>query len=355
VGATVHFGESLDTVQQDLREVSPTVFLGVPRIWEKLQATIEVKMQDASFLKRALYGRWTRRGRELARKRLERGLSSWERIQWRVGDLLVFRALQERVGLRRCWYPLSGAAPIGPEVLWWFHGVGVPIAEGYGLTECTGVSHVNPSGRIRVGTVGTPIPGVESRTAPDGEILVRGPGVFAGYLHDPDATAATVDPDGWLHTGDIGEIDEEGYLRITGRKKDIIITAGGKNLSPEEIENALKTSPYVKEAVVIGDGRKFVSALVQIEYDTVGNWASRRGIPYTSFGDLSARPEVRDLIATEIDRANQQLARVEQVKAFRLLSKELHQDDGELTATQKVRRTVFAERYGDLIREIYGE
>ncbi|MBI4259990.1 MAG: AMP-binding protein [Actinobacteria bacterium] len=354
-GATVHFGESIETVAQDLREVSPTVFLGVPRIWEKLQATIEVKMQDASPLKRWLYRRFTRSGQALVRKRM-RGerWSAADRLRWRLGDLMVYRPLQERLGLRRCWFPISGAAPIAPEVIWWFHGIGVPIHEGYGQTEGTGVSHVNPPGQARIGTVGTVVPMVEHRIAEDGEILVRGPNVFAGYLHDPEATGGTVDDEGWLHTGDVGELDEDGYLTITGRKKDIIITAGGKNLSPEQIENALKTSPYVKEAVVIGDRRKFISALVQIEADTVGNWASRRGITYTSFADLSSRPEVRTLIEEEIKKANEQLSRVEQVKAFRLLPKELHQDDEELTATQKVRRRVFEERYADLIGSIYG-
>lgn len=352
-GATVHFGESIDTVQEDLREVSPTVFLGVPRIWEKLQATIEVKAQDASALKRALYRFWARRGRELALRRLEGPLGPGDRLRWLLGDLLVFRALQERIGLRRCWFPVSGTAPLAPEVVGWFHGIGVRIAEGYGLTECTGASHVNPPDRIKVGTVGPPLPGVECRIARDGEVLIRGPGVFAGYLDDPEATRAAVDADGWLHTGDLGQVDGDGYLRITGRKKDIIITAGGKNLSPEEIENVLKTSPFVKEAVVVGDGRRFVSALIQVDPHTVGSWATRRGIPFTSFADLSSRPEVRDLIAHEVDRLNRDLARVERVKAFRLLPKELRQDDDELTPTMKVKRRVFEQRFSHLIEEMY--
>jgi long-chain acyl-CoA synthetase len=351
-GATVHFGESLETVQQDLREVSPTVFLGVPRIWEKLHATITVKMQDASRIKRWLFQRAVKRGERNARARQEGKRVG--KLRWKLDDLLVFRPLQERIGLRRCWFPISGAAPIAPEVLWWFHGIGVPIAEGYGMTECAGVSHVNPPGKVRIGTVGTALPGVEVKFEPDGEICVRGTNVFAGYLHDPEATAETVDADGWLHTGDIGEEDAEGYLSITGRKKDIIITAGGKNLSPEQIENALKTSPYIKEAVVVGDGRRFISALIQIEPDTVGSWATRRGLTSTSFADLSSKPEVVELIDGEVRKANEMLARVEQVKAFRLLPKELHQDDGELTATQKVRRRAFEDRYGDLIAEIYG-
>jgi long-chain acyl-CoA synthetase len=356
-GVVVHFGESIDTVQSDLREVAPTVFLGVPRIWEKMAAAVHVRMQNASWLKRTLYRFFTTRGRTIAARRLAgrtTGLVGLgDAVLWLLGDLLVFRPLRERLGLRRCWFALSGAAPISPELLAWFHGIGVRICEGYGMTECAGVSHCNPPGAQRLGTVGTSVPLIEHRVTEDGEILVRGPQVFCGYLGKPEATAAIIDEQGWLHTGDIGEIDAGGYLRITGRKKEIIITAGGKNLSPEKIENALKTSPYIKEAVAIGDRRKFVGALVQIELDTVADWATRRQLPYTSFADLSSRPEVRDLIAAEIQRANDQLAPVEQVRQFRLLPRELHQDEGELTATQKVKRRAVQERYADLIEALY--
>jgi long-chain acyl-CoA synthetase len=182
---------------------------------------------------------------------------------------------------------------------------------------------------------------------------VRGPNVFCGYLNQPAATADTIDPDGWLHTGDVGTLDAEGFLTITGRKKDILITAGGKNLSPEKIENALKTSPYIKEAVSIGDRRKFVSALIVIELDNVGNWATRRGLPYTSYADLAAKPEVIALVSKAIDDANELLAPVEQVKAFRILPKELSQDDGELTATQKVRRREVLSSFAELVETMY--
>lgn len=358
-GAVVHFGESIATVQEDLREVSPTVFLGVPRIWEKVHAGVTLKMRDSSWLKRTLYTWFSRVGRRIAERRLASRRPSLPRrvldaVVWFVGDLLVYRPLQERLGMRRCRLPVSGAAPISQDLLRWFHGIGVPISEGFGMTECAGVSHVNMPGAVKLGTVGTSIPLTECATAADGEVLLRGPFVFRGYLHDEAATRETVDDEGWLHTGDVGEIDGDGYLRITGRKKEIIITAGGKNLSPEKIENALKTSPYIKEAVAIGDGRKFVSALIQIETDSVGQWATRQQIPYTSFEDLSGKPEVRDLIAREIRTANDRMARVESVREFRLFRKELHQDDGELTATQKVRRRNIFQIYGDLIEEMYG-
>ena len=378
-GCVVHFGESIATVRQDLCEVSPTVFLGVPRIWEKMHAGIILRMRDSSWLKRRLFDWAVRVGHTIAARRrhaidgkygiarradddsnatddidatLARKPNAIDAIRWWLADFLVFRPLQERLGLRRCRIPITGAAPLSADLITWFHAIGVRILEGYGQTECAGVSHTNPPDRPRIGTVGTVLPGLECRIADDGEVLVRGPAVFAGYLHAPDATAATVH-DGWLHTGDIGQVDPDGYLSITGRKKEIIITAGGKNLSPEKIENALKTSPYIKEAVAIGDRRKFIAALVQIEPDAVGDYATRREIAYTSFADLSARPEIVALIDAEIRAANDHLARVEQVRAFRLFDKELHQDDGELTATQKVRRRAIADKYGDLIEDMY--
>jgi long-chain acyl-CoA synthetase len=354
-GMIVHFGESIDTVQSDLREVAPTVFLGVPRIWEKMAAAVHVRMQSASWLKRTLYRFFTARGPGIAARRLARRATWRDAIVWLLGQVLVFAPLRERLGLRRVRVPFTGAAPVAPELLGWFHGLGVAICEGYGMTECAGVSHCNLPGAQTLGTVGPPVPMIEQRIAADGEVLLRGPQVFCGYLGRPEATREVVDAEGWLHTGDIGEIDRNGHLRITGRKKEILITAGGKNLSPEKIENALKTSPYIKEAVAIGDRRKFVAALVQIEWDTVSDWAARQQIAHTSFADLSSRPEVHALVRAEIDRANEHLAPVEQVRAFRLLPRELSQDDGELTATQKVKRRAIEGAYGALIESMYTE
>jgi long-chain acyl-CoA synthetase len=350
-GSIVHFGESIHTVQQDLREVSPTVFLGVPRIWEKMQASVVLRMKDSSWLKRSLFHWAIERGRRCNDPK--RGASAMDKALFFAADKLVFRPLQERLGLRRCRYPISGAAPIGQELLAWFHAVGLPVAEGYGMTECGGVSHANFPNDIQIGSVGKVLDNLECVIAEDGEIVVRGPEVFLGYLHNPEATAETIDEEGWLHTGDIGVLDGDGRLRITGRKKEIIITAGGKNLSPEKIENALKCSPYIKEAVAIGDRRKFISALVQIDYDAVGDWAARRKIPYTDFEDLSGKAEVVQLIGEEQLAANGQLARVEQVRKIRLFPKELHQDDGELTATQKVRRRAITQIWSDMIEGIY--
>lgn len=355
-GAIVHFGESLATVQQDLRDVSPTIFLGVPRIWEKMHASATLKMKDASWLKRTLYTRFLASRAAIARRRREgQRPSLLDAALWLVSDLLIFRALRQRLGLGRCRLPVSGAAPISADLLAWFHAIGVPAVEGYGQTECGGVSHLNLPTAFKLGTVGRRVPSLEERLAPDGEILVRGPAVFCGYLHDPDATARTVDAEGWLHTGDVGQLDAEGYLTITGRKKEIIITSGGKNISPEKVENALKLSPYIKEAVAIGDARAFVSALVQIDYETVGDWATRRQLPYGDYADLAAKHEVVSLISDAVHQANEHLAQVEQIRAFKLLPRELNQDEGELTATQKVRRREVLARYDHLIRIMYGE
>ena len=236
-GCVVHFGESIDTIRQDLREVSPTVFLGVPRIWEKMQASVTLKMKDASWLKRTLFDVFARRGSAIAARRRAGRMRWWDRIVWRIGDLLIYRPLQERLGLRRCWLPVTGAAPISPDLIRWFHSLGIRVIEGYGQTECAGVCHLNHPDRASIGTVGRPIPGVACHIADDGEILVRGPNVFSGYLHDAATTRETIDDEGWLHTGDLGAIDDDG-ARITGRKKEIIITAGGKNLSPEKIEKS---------------------------------------------------------------------------------------------------------------------
>jgi long-chain acyl-CoA synthetase len=354
LGMEVSFAESLRTIQEDLREIAPSVFLGVPRIWEKLQASILVKMQEAAPWRRALFAWALARGRALAEARLAgRPAGLVSRGLGLAAYLLVLRALQNFVGLRRARCTFSAAAAISPEVLRFFHAVGLPVREGYGMTECTGFSFVQREGEVRLGTVGRPIPGLEFRLAADGELLKKGEVVFAGYYRDPEATAATV-RDGWLHTGDVAELDPDGQLRIVDRKKAIFVTAGGKNVSPSLVENALKVSPYVKEAVVVGDGEKFLAALVQIDFENVGQWATERRLAYTNFKSLSRLPEVRDLVAAEIDRANDGLAPVEQVRAFRLLEKELDHDDAEVTATMKVRRKAIYEKFAPLIADIYG-
>jgi len=355
-GSVLNFAESIDTVTTNLREVQPTLFFAVPRIWEKMHAGVLIRANDATPVKRLMLRAGLRSAQRIGRAKVANNgrHTVASRLRYAVWNPLVLRALKERVGLRRCRQAASGAAPIAPEVLEFFMGIGVPVFEVYGMTENSAVATANFPGRIKIGTVGEPYPGTELRLDPEtGEIQTRHPGTFAGYWGKPDKTAETITADGWLRTGDVGEWVDSTHIRIVDRIKHIIITSGGKNISPSEIENALKTSPYVKEAMVIGDGRKYISALVGIELDTVGDWALRRKLSYTTYRDLSEKPEVRELIKGVVDQANTRFASVEQVKTFRLMTKELDHEDGELTATQKIKREAIAEVFGPLIDEMY--
>jgi long-chain acyl-CoA synthetase len=338
----------------DLREVQPTIFFGVPRVWEKMLATIEIKSTDASWLKRKNYAFWIAVGRTIAKKRLTRQpLSTIDRVMQAVGWVALYRPLRERLGLVRIRWAGCGAAPIAPQVLEFFWAIGVPIRELYGQTEGTALATFMPPDDVRIGSVGKVLPGVEVKIADDGEVLVRSAGVFAGYYRNDDATRATIDEEGWLHSGDVGELDADGYLKITDRKKDNIITSGGKNISPSWIENLLKVSPFVREAIVIGDRRKYLTALIGIELDTVGDWATRQRIPFTTYKDLSERKEVLELVGGVVDEVNEKLAQVERVKRFRLIPKELDHEEGELTATQKVKRRAIADQFKDMIEGMY--
>ena len=355
-GLCLNFAESIETVTANLREVQPTLFFAVPRIWEKLHASVMIKGADASPFKRL----WLRFGLKLAsvigREKVANGglHTTKSRLLNLIGYPLVFRALQERIGLRRCWHAGSGAAPIAPEVLEFFTGIGVPVYELYGMTENAAVATGNFPGRMILGTVGEPYPDIGFRLDEEtGEIQTKHPGVFAGYWNRPEQTAETFTADGWLMTGDVGEWVDGTHVRIIDRIKHIIITAGGKNISPSEIENSLKTSLYVKEAMVIGDRRKFLSALIGIELDTVGDWALRRNIPYTTYRDLSEKPEVLELIQGVVNETNEKFARVESIREFRMIPKELDHEDGELTATQKIKRSAMEDAFGHLIEEIY--
>jgi len=361
MGLTVNFAESIDTVQANLREVQPTLFFAVPRIWEKIHAGVMIRASDATPFKRL----WWRFGVRLAvvigrEKVANGGLHTVKsRLLDAIGRPLVFRALLERIGLRRCKWAGTGAAPIAPEILEFFTGVGVPVYELYGMTENSAIATVNVPGRMKLGTVGEPFGGVQ---LPDshfrideatGEIQVKHPGVFAGYWNKPEQTAETFTDDGWLKTGDVGEWVDGTHVRIVDRIKHIIITSGGKNISPSEIENSLKASPYVKEAMVIGDRRKFLTALIGIELDTVGNWALRKGVPYTTYRDLGEKPEVQELIQGVVNETNGKFASVETIKRFRMIPKELDHEDGELTATQKLKRNAMEDMFGELIEEMY--
>lgn len=351
LGSQVNFGESIRTVQEDLREVAPSMFLGVPRIWEKLHASISIKLQETGPLRQKLFQQAFARCKPLAEKpRTQWSLA--ERLGYAVSYWTVLRALQNFIGLRKARVALTGAAPIPPDVVRFFRVLGVPLIEVYGLTESTGMVTGHELHRVRIGTVGIPTQGVEHRIDPvTGELHLRGDMVFAGYYHNPEATAQTIQ-DGWLHTGDVVQ-DVDGQIKVVERLKDIMITAGGKNLTPSEIENTMKGSPYIKECIVVADGRKFVSALVQIDYETVGKWAEAQRLPFTHFRSLVEMPQVRSLIEAEIQQGNSRLAQVSHIRRFHLLSKELDHDDGEVTATMKVRRSSIYKTYAQEIEALY--
>ena len=355
-GPSLNFAESIETVTENLREVQPTLFFGVPRIWERLHATVLIKSSDATWFKRVFLKFTLALAKLIGRQKVANGGSHTlvSRLLYAVAQPLVFRAMKERVGLRRCRHAGSGAAAIAPEVLEFFVGIGVPVYELYGMTENAAVATCNFAGRMKLGTVGEPYADIGLRIdEATGEIQTKHPGVFAGYWNKPDKTAETFTEDGWLMTGDVGVWVDGTHVKIIDRIKHIIITSGGKNISPSEIENSLKTSPYVKEAMVIGDGRKFVTALIGIELETVGNWALRNNIPYTTYRDLSEKEEVIELVSKVVDATNTKFARVEQIKKFRMLPKELDHEDGELTATQKLKRNAMEETFGDLVESMY--
>ena len=351
-GYVVNFGEDTNSFLEDLREVQPTFFLGVPRVWEKMLASIQIRSNDATWFKRTLFNFWIKQGGLILQRRLKGKGTFADSIWFGLGWLFVFRSLKKRIGMMRVREALSGAAPIAPQVLEFLMSVGVPVREGYGMTENTAVATIVPSDELRLGSVGKSLPNSEVRIAEDGEILTRSDATFNGYFKNPEATKETI-VDGWLHTGDIGHMDEFGHLWITDRKKDIIITAGGKNLSPSEIENRIKVSPYIREAMVIGDRRKYLTALIGIESDTVGDWATRQGIPYTTYEDLSSKDEVNELVSGVINDANKDFAQVETIKYFKLLPIELDHEDGQLTATQKVKRATLTEQFAELIESMY--
>ena len=354
-GYVVNFVESLDTLFENLREVSPTYFASVPRIWEKLASVVELRMADSTWLKRRLYRAAVAIGRRHARVRLAGdavgpGLAAayWA-AQW-----AVLAPLKRRLGFDRTRIAVCGAAPASPELFEYYHALGIPLIEGYGQTESTGVISINRVERPRVGTVGEAIPGMEVRIADDGEILTRGPHVFKGYFKDAELTAQTIDPEGWLHTGDVGAWDGD-YLRILDRKKDIIITAGGKNITPAYIENKLKFSPYIQDAVVIGERRRYLVALILIDEDNVIKFAQDHRIPFTTFQDLTQNPDIVRLIDDEVNKVNKTLSQVETIKKVALLPRRFYAEEGDVTPTMKVKRRALETRYADQIVALYAD
>jgi long-chain acyl-CoA synthetase len=354
IGHIVNFTENTDTVMADMRDVSPTIFHAVPRIWEKYYSGIVLRMKDATGLKQAAFGAALKIGTRYNEAKLaHRTVPWWLGLGYLLSHFVVFRKLKKRLGFDRVRIGFSGAAPISHNILKFFQSIGIPIREGYGMTETTGITHMSDESNFKLGTVGKALPGTEVRIAEDGEILVRHPGIFKGYFKDEENTREALAADGWMHTGDVGEIDGEGFLKITDRKKDLIITAGGKNIAPQYIENLLKFSPYINDAVVIGDRRKFLSALIVIDEENVVKFAQDQKVVFTTFASLTKAPEVIELIQQEINQVNQQVARVENIRKFRILDKKLYTEDGEVTPTMKVKRKAINAQYKDLIESMY--
>ncbi|WP_137388533.1 AMP-dependent synthetase/ligase [Rhodoligotrophos defluvii] len=356
LGGVVNFAESIDTVALNVREIAPTMFIGVPRIWEKLKENFEYRLSESGPIRRQLATQVLKLGRRIDDRRQTNGgqLSLVDRMLQRACHLALFRNVQRHVGLDRTVHRLCAGASVSPETLRFFSVIGLPVSQGYGMTESAGCVFIQRGEHHRLGGCGIPIDGAKFKIADDGEILLGGPYVFKGYFRDEKATAATLDGE-WLKTGDIVTQLDNGEIAMVDRKKAIIITSGGKNIAPSEIENALKDSPYIKEVIVVGEGRKFLGALVQIDFDNVGRWASSKGLPYTTYRSLTELPEVQDLVQREVDRVNGLFARVENIRKFVILQKELDHDDGELTATQKVRRSMIDKKFAAELKAIYGE
>lgn len=353
LGGETWFGGGIDTLRDDLAQVRPTVFFAVPRVYEKFEAAIKARFTEMHGAEAILVKLAVDVGHRVVRAGLDnRPPKLLDRLLQPILDRVVLSKLRGRVGFDALDAVISGAAPITRETLVFFHALGLPIAEVYGQTEGCGPTSLNPPDRIKIGTVGPPIPGVDVKIDDDGEILVRGGNIFKGYFKNVEATAETVDPDGWLHSGDLGELDEDGYLTITGRKKDLIITAGGKNISPQNIESELKSDPLVSQAVVIGDRRKFLSAIVTLDSEAVEPWAKEKGLA-TDAEQLADSPEMREYVQALVDRVNENLSSVESVKKFTILHRDFTQEAGEITPTLKVRRHKIEERYSDTIEAMY--
>jgi len=354
-GSVVNFVENPETVFENLREVRPNLFFAVPRVWEKIYSQVAIGLSEADKLQQAAYGWALQVGREVAQCTLDgREPSGALKLRYKLAQWLVLNNVKRMIGMDRVEVGLTGAAPISPDLIRWYLALGIPLGEGWGMTETCGAGTANPRDAMRPGSIGRPGPGLEMRIAEGtNEIMLRGPNVILGYLNQPEKTAETIDADGWLHTGDVGHVDDDGYFYITDRMKDIIITAGGKNITPSELENDLKFSPYVTDAVVIGDKRPYLVVIVMIDQENVEKYAQDRDIPFSNYASLTQAKEVQDLIWGEIERVNKKFARVEQIKKFYLLQNQLTAEDDELTPTMKLKRKLVEKKYAEAIEAMY--
>ena len=351
--STINLVESLETTVRDQQEVAPTVHFAVPRVWEKQYSTVAIKLKEATALGRFAYRQALAVGTRVAdyRKRFKPVPLLWQSLFF-LADFLVFKNIRQMLGINDCRWVSTAAAPIAPDLIDWYWAIGRPMYEVYGQTECTALATANEPDAFRIGSVGKAISRVDVKISDEGEILIRSPGVIQGYWNQPEKTAETI-RDGWLYTGDVGRIDDDGYVYILDRLKDIIITAGGKNITPSEIENQMKFSPYITDAVVVGDKRPYLTCLVMIDHENVTKFAQDNDVPFTNYTSLCHTRPVKDLIWQEIERVNSKFARVESIKKFRLIDQLLDPEDEELTPTMKLKRKVVNVKYSDLIDSMY--
>jgi long-chain acyl-CoA synthetase len=354
-GAVLNFVENPDTVPENVREIAPTVFTAVPRVWEKFYSAVAIALSESGRVQQAVYAWAIGVGQQVADRVLAgQPVPAGLKARFRIARLLALDNVRKLIGIHRARFLVTGAAPIAPDLVRWYLALGVPMLEVWGQTESCGASTGMPAARIKPGSIGPACTYNEVKVDPaSGELLIRGPNVFMGYLNQPEKTAETIDAQGWLHTGDVGTVDEEGFFRITDRMKDIIITAGGKNVTPSEIENELKFSPYITDAVVIGDKRPYLTVLIMIDQDNVEKFAQDHDVPFSNYASLTRAPQVQDLVQREVDKVNAKFARVEQIKAFRLLQTQLTAEDEELTPTMKLKRSFVQKKYADLIGSMY--
>jgi long-chain acyl-CoA synthetase len=354
-GSILNFVENPETIPENVREIAPTVFTAVPRVWEKFYSGVMISLKEAGAVQQAAYGWSIGVGTAIAERVLAgQSVSTWLKFKFQLAQWLALNNVRKLIGIHRARFLVTGAAPISPDLVRWYLALGVPMLEVWGMTETCGASTGVPANRIKPGSIGPAAGFNEVRLdLATGEILVRGQNVFAGYLNLPDKTAEAIDADGWLHTGDVGVVDSDGYFRITDRMKDIIITAGGKNVTPSELENDLKFSPYITDAVVIGDKRPYLTAIVMIDQENVEKFAQDQDVPFSNYSSLTRAPEVQALIQAELDRVNKKFARVEQIKKFFLLENQLTAEDEELTPTMKLKRKLVEQKYTAQIEAMY--
>ena len=354
-GAKINFVENPETIPENVREIAPTVFTGVPRVWEKFYSGVMISLKESGLVQQAAYGWGIGVGTRIADKVLaDQPVSNLLKIQFKLAQWLVLNNVRKLIGIHRARFLVTGAAPISPDLVRWYLALGVPMLEVWGMTETCGASTGVPASKMKPGSIGPAASYNEVKLDPaTGEILVRGKNVFAGYLNLPEKTAETLDRDGWLHTGDVGLVDADGYYRITDRMKDIIITAGGKNVTPSELENDLKFSPYITDAVVIGDKRPYLTVIIMIDQENVEKFAQDADVPFGNYASLTQSQEVQTLIQSELDRVNLKFARVEQIKKFFLLETQLTAEDEELTPTMKLKRKLVEKKYAPQIDAMY--